>query len=86
MKSLQVITLGCSKNTVDTERLLSCLDGVYQILPESHSGRVILSLLTRLSEDVRDRPPAGSGLIPRLMPISRYQKAATGAAPIAPFL
>ena len=45
MKSLQVITLGCSKNTVDTERLLSCLDGVYQILPESHSGRVDVLLV-----------------------------------------
>lgn len=38
MKSLQVITLGCSKNTVDTERLLARLDGVYEILPESQSG------------------------------------------------
>ncbi|MBR1926388.1 MAG: 30S ribosomal protein S12 methylthiotransferase RimO [Bacteroidales bacterium] len=38
MKSLQVITLGCSKNTVDTERLLARLDGVYDILPENWSG------------------------------------------------
>lgn len=38
MKSLQVITLGCSKNTVDTERLLARLDGVYNILPESWTG------------------------------------------------
>lgn len=38
MKSLQVITLGCSKNTVDTERLLARLDGVYEILPESQTG------------------------------------------------
>ena len=37
-KSLQVITLGCSKNTVDTERLLSRLEGVYTILPEGHTG------------------------------------------------
>ena len=37
-KSLQVITLGCSKNTVDTERLLSRLEGVYDILPEGHAG------------------------------------------------
>ena len=38
MKSLQVITLGCSKNTVDTERLLARLDGLYEILPESQTG------------------------------------------------
>lgn len=38
MKSLQVITLGCSKNTVDTERLLARLDGFYNILPESWTG------------------------------------------------
>ena len=38
MKSLQVITLGCSKNAVDTERLLARLDGVYEILPESQTG------------------------------------------------
>lgn len=38
MKSLQVITLGCSKNTVDTERLLARLDGVYNILPERWTG------------------------------------------------
>ncbi|MBQ6286052.1 MAG: 30S ribosomal protein S12 methylthiotransferase RimO [Bacteroidales bacterium] len=38
MESLQVITLGCSKNTVDTEHLLSHLDGKYEILPEDHAG------------------------------------------------
>ena len=35
MLSLRVITLGCSKNTVDTEHLLACLDGKYVLLPES---------------------------------------------------
>ena len=35
MLSLRVITLGCSKNTVDTEHLLACLDGKYVFLPES---------------------------------------------------
>ena len=43
MKSLRVITLGCSKNTVDTERLLSCLDGAYRILPEN--GREPVDIL-----------------------------------------
>ena len=38
MDSLQVITLGCSKNTVDTERLLASLEGRYVILPEDHTG------------------------------------------------
>ena len=45
MKSLQVITLGCSKNTVDTERLLARLDGVYEIFPEDHSGPVDILLV-----------------------------------------
>ena len=45
MKSLQVITLGCSKNTVDTERLLARLSGKYEILPESHSGAVDVLLV-----------------------------------------
>ena len=45
MSSLRVMTLGCSKNTVDTERLLSCLDGVYQILPENSQGQVDVQLI-----------------------------------------
>ena len=45
MKSLQVITLGCSKNTVDTERLLARLDGVYEILPESQTGSADILLV-----------------------------------------
>lgn len=39
-QTLQVITLGCSKNTVDTEHLLSRLEGSYEILPENHDGPV----------------------------------------------
>lgn len=35
MLSLRVVTLGCSKNTVDTEHLLACLDGKYVFLPEN---------------------------------------------------
>lgn len=38
-KTLQVITLGCSKNTVDTEHLLSRVEGKYVILPEDYEGR-----------------------------------------------
>ena len=34
MKSLQVITLGCSKNTVDTEHLLSQVKDSWRIVPE----------------------------------------------------
>ena len=34
MPSLQVITLGCSKNTVDTEHLLYQLRNAYEIVPE----------------------------------------------------
>lgn len=39
-KTLQVITLGCSKNTVDTEHLLARVADKYTILPEDHSGKV----------------------------------------------
>ena len=34
MQSLRVITLGCSKNTVDTEHLLYQVRGSYEIVPE----------------------------------------------------
>ena len=41
MKSVQVITLGCSKNTVDTEHLLAQLPGErFTILPEDWTGPV----------------------------------------------
>ena len=40
MPSLQVITLGCSKNTVDTEHLLSQVQGSYDIVPEGYDGPV----------------------------------------------
>jgi len=43
--TLQVVTLGCSKNTVDTEHLLSRLKGRYEILPSDHSGRVDVLLV-----------------------------------------
>ena len=48
MKSLQVITLGCSKNTVDTEHLLDMLRGEYEIIPgeESASSADVLLINT----------------------------------------
>lgn len=43
-KKLQVITLGCSKNTVDTEHLLAQVGHAYEIVPEG-SGEVVDVLL-----------------------------------------
>ena len=37
MQSLQFITLGCSKNTVDTEHLLYQVRGSYELVPEGES-------------------------------------------------
>lgn len=45
MKSLQVITLGCSKNTVDTEHLLSQVKDSWRILPEDEAGPVDVLLI-----------------------------------------
>ena len=45
MKSLQIITLGCSKNTVDTEHLLSQVKGSWEILPEEESCPVDVLLI-----------------------------------------
>ena len=41
MPSVRIITLGCSKNTVDTEHLLAQLPAdAYEVLPEDYGGRV----------------------------------------------
>jgi len=40
MPTLQVITLGCSKNTVDTEHLLYQVQGSYEIVPEGENRPV----------------------------------------------
>lgn len=40
MKTLQVITLGCSKNTVDTEHILAQVEGLYEIVPEGEDRPV----------------------------------------------
>lgn len=39
-KSLQIITLGCSKNTVDTEHLLAQVPDDFEVFPEDYSGKV----------------------------------------------
>lgn len=45
MKTLQVITLGCSKNTVDTEHLLFQVRNAFRIVPEEESGPVDVQLI-----------------------------------------
>ena len=46
MHKLRVITLGCSKNTVDTEHLLAQLPaGDYAVVPEDYSGTVDYTLV-----------------------------------------
>ena len=44
-KRLQVVTLGCSKNTVDTEHLLSLVGQAYEIVPEGVEEKVDVLLL-----------------------------------------
>jgi len=43
--TLQTLTLGCSKNRVDTEHILSCLSKVYDIVPEEDGGVVDVLLI-----------------------------------------
>lgn len=43
--TLQLISLGCSKNTVDSEHLLASLEGHYEIVPEDEIGKKIDYLL-----------------------------------------
>ena len=45
MKSLQVVTLGCSKNTVDTEHLLYQVRNSYRIVPEGEHVPVDVQLI-----------------------------------------
>ena len=45
MPLLQVITLGCSKNTVDTEHLLSQVQGRYELVPEGEERPFVDVLL-----------------------------------------
>ena len=46
MHKLRVITLGCSKNTVDTEHLLAQLPAdEYVVVPEDYAGTVDFMLV-----------------------------------------
>ena len=45
MPTLQVVTLGCSKNTVDTEHLLYQIRGAYDILPDDATCPVDVLLI-----------------------------------------
>ena len=45
MKKLQTITLGCSKNKVDTEHILSQVEHIYEIVPEGEDIPVDIILL-----------------------------------------
>ena len=45
MKKLQTITLGCSKNKVDTEHILSQMEDLYEIVPEGEDIPVDVILL-----------------------------------------
>ena len=45
MNKLQTITLGCSKNKVDTEHILSHLEDLYEIVPEGEDIPVDVILL-----------------------------------------
>ena len=44
-QSIQIITLGCSKNQVDSEHILAQLDGEYEIVPEEVTDRRVDWLL-----------------------------------------
>lgn len=44
-KTLQPVTLGCSKNTVDTEHILAYAEEIYEIVPEDITDRHIDVLL-----------------------------------------
>ena len=45
MKKLQTVTLGCSKNKVDTEHILSQVEHLYEIVPEGEDIPVDTILL-----------------------------------------
>ena len=45
MKKLQTVTLGCSKNKVDTEHILSHVEDLYEIVPEGEDIPVDVILL-----------------------------------------
>ena len=44
-KRLQAVTLGCSKNRVDTEHILSAVEHLYEIVPDGEDIPVDMLLL-----------------------------------------
>ena len=44
-KKLQTVTLGCSKNKVDTEHILSQVEDLYEVVPEGEDIPVDIILL-----------------------------------------
>lgn len=44
-KTIQIVTLGCSKNRVDTEHILSQIQGEYEIVPEGVDADVDVMML-----------------------------------------
>ena len=45
MMKLQTLTLGCSKNKVDTEHILSQVESLYEIIPEGEDVSVDVLLI-----------------------------------------
>ena len=45
MMKLQTLTLGCSKNKVDTEHILSQVESLYEIVPEGEDVSVDVLLI-----------------------------------------
>ena len=45
LKKLQTVTLGCSKNKVDTEHILSQVEDLYEIIPEGEDIPVDVLLI-----------------------------------------
>ena len=45
MKKLQTLTLGCSKNKVDTEHILSQVESIYEVIPEGEDIPVDVLLI-----------------------------------------
>ena len=45
MKTLQIVTLGCSKNRVDSEHILAQLETAYDIVPEDSAVAVDIQII-----------------------------------------
>ena len=56
-KKLQTVTLGCSKNKVDTEHILSQVEDQYEIIPEGEDIPVDVILLNTCKGGISAGPP-----------------------------